>query len=241
MSVNVAAVAQPDQVEEVRRGFARAWGRMGAAWGVPPSTAEVQGYLLVHGGPLTDAEIRDALGLSHRAVRLALEDCEAWGIIKRAPDVRRSGRRGPPGRAWVAVDDNWEWIRHVVAGRKEREGDPVLAILEDYGVQANALGRTGEAADLSGRIATLLEFVRQFDHVISAFMRADPNDMAKLFRVLNKENDVAVDLLVAKLGALPEDELQTAIHALARLPLGTIRQLLSIAAKPGLLRLLGGR
>ena len=45
----------PDRAWEVWRGFAKAWGRMGAAWGVPPSKAEVHGYLLVHGGPLTDA------------------------------------------------------------------------------------------------------------------------------------------------------------------------------------------
>jgi DNA-binding transcriptional regulator GbsR (MarR family) len=214
---------------------------MGAAWGVPPSTAEVQGYLLVHGGPLTDAEIREALGLSHRAVRLALEDCEAWGIITRAPDVRRSGRRGPAGRAWLAVDDNWEWLRHVVAGRKEREGDPVIVLLENYQLAATELGDSDEATELSRRIAELLVFVRQFDHVISAFMRADPADMSKLFRVLHNENEVALDLLLAKLGALPEDELATAVHALARLPLPTLRQLLSIAARPGLLRLIGGR
>src|SRR3954467_4774448 len=123
MATEIATSSTSAKIEEGRRGFGPAWGRMGgagggppgwggggggmgAAGGVPPSTAEVQGYLLVHGGPLTDAEIRDALGLSHRAVRLALEDCEAWGIIKRAPDVRRSGRRGPAGRAWIAVDDD---------------------------------------------------------------------------------------------------------------------------------------
>jgi DNA-binding transcriptional regulator GbsR (MarR family) len=147
---------------------------MGAAWGVPPSTAEVQGYLLIHGGPLTDAEIRDALGLSHRAVRLALEDCEAWGIIKRAADVRRSGRRGPAGRAWLAVDDHWEWFHNVIAGRKEREGDPVIAILEDYFVQAKSLGEGTEADRPARSNCSLLTFVRQFDHALSAFVRARP-------------------------------------------------------------------
>src|SRR6187431_932468 len=135
-----------DRVEQVRRGFAHAWGQMGAGWGIPPSTAEVQGYLLIHGGPLTDAEIRDALGLSHRAVRLALEDCEAWGLIKRAESVRRSGRRGPAGRAWLAVDDHWEWFHRVISGRKAREGDPAIAILESYSVEAKALGDAADAA-----------------------------------------------------------------------------------------------
>jgi DNA-binding transcriptional regulator GbsR (MarR family) len=241
MSAEIATPSTAANIEDVRRGFARAWGRMGAAWGVPPSTAEVQGYLLVHGGPLTDAEIRDALGLSHRAVRLALEDCEAWGIIKRAADVRRSGRRGPAGRAWLAVDDHWEWFHNVIAGRKEREGDPVIAILEDYYVEAKALGEGAEASDLRGRIGSLLVFVRQFDHALAAFVRADPERLDKLFRVLNRQDSAALDALFAKLGSLPEDELEAAVQTIAKLPSSTVRQLLRFAGRPGILRVLGGR
>src|SRR5206468_3866986 len=73
------SIAAPEQV---RRDFARAWGSVGAAWGVTPSTAAVQGYLLLHGGPVTEAELREALGLSHRAALVALRDCEAWGLIQ---------------------------------------------------------------------------------------------------------------------------------------------------------------
>ena len=214
---------------------------MGAAWGVPPSTAEVQGYLLVHGGPLTDAEIRDALGLSHRAVRLALEDCETWGIIRRAPTVRRSGRRGPAGRAWLAVDDHWEWFHHVIAGRKEREGDPVIAILENYYLEARSLGSANDAGDLRERIGSLLGFVRQFDHALAAFVRAEPATLSQLFRVLDRQDAAALDALLAKLGALPEDELETAVQAIAKLPTSTVRQLLRFAARPRLIRFLGGR
>ena len=54
-------------IETIRRDFAAAWGHIGSAWGVAPSTAAVQGYLLVHGGPLTSGEIQQALGLSHRS------------------------------------------------------------------------------------------------------------------------------------------------------------------------------
>src|SRR3954451_11295691 len=241
MATEIATSSTSAKIEEVRRGFAQAWGRMGAAWGVPPSTAEVQGYLLVHGGPLTDAEIRDALGLSHRAVRLALEDCEAWGIIKRAPDVRRSGRRGPAGRAWIAVDDDWEWFHNVIAGRKEREGDPVIAILEDYFVEARSLGEGTEAADLRGRIGSLLTFVRQFDHALSAFVRADPQPLDKLFRVLDRQDGASLDALLEKLGALPEDELESAVQTIAKLPSSTVRQLLRFAGRPAILRVLGGR
>ena len=80
--------------ENVRRSFASAWGAIGAAWGVAPSTAAVQGYLLVSDGPLTEPEVRRALGMSHRAASLALAQCEEWGLIERAEAPRRSGQRG---------------------------------------------------------------------------------------------------------------------------------------------------
>src|SRR5204862_1390960 len=119
-----------DRAERIRRRFADAWGQMGASWGIAPSTAAVQGYLLAHGGPVTDAELQQALRLSPRAIRLALASCVEWGIVQRAEEPRRSGRRGPAGRAWIALDDHWEWCRRGIEGRKEREGDPVIAILE---------------------------------------------------------------------------------------------------------------
>lgn len=229
-----------DDTEQIRRRFADAWGRMGAAWGVAPSTAAVQGYLLVHGGPLTDAEIQQALGLSHRAVRLALEDCEAWGIVRRASEPKRSGRRGPAGRAWLAVEDHWEWFHRVIAGRKEREGDPVIAILQDCLVEAGKIEDTDEATELRRRVGSLLEFVRQFDKVLSAFVRADTDTLAKIFRVLDQQGDAALDALFAKLAALPEDELATAVQALARLPSGTVGRMIRLAGRPSVLRILGG-
>jgi DNA-binding transcriptional regulator GbsR (MarR family) len=230
-----------DEAESIRRRFAEAWGHMGAAWGIAPSTAAVQGYLLVHGGPLTDAELQEALGLSHRAVRLALDDCAAWGIVRRAAEPRRSGRRGPAGRAWLAVDDHWEWFHRVIAGRKEREGDPVIAILEGCLVEAKQLDSGSDGDDLRRRVGSLLEFVRQFDHALSALIRTDTEVLAKLFRVMAEQDDEALDALFAKLATLPEDELADAVRALSRLPRGTVGRMLRLATRPTVIRLLGGR
>ncbi len=109
--------------EALRRSFAAAWGEIGAAWGIAPSTATVQGYLLVPDGPLSEPEVRRALGMSHRAASLALAQCEEWGLIQRADAPRRSGQRGPAAAAWSVVGDHWEWFRRVAAARKRaRDG-----------------------------------------------------------------------------------------------------------------------
>ncbi len=103
---------------------------MGAAWGVTPAIARVQAYLMARQEPLTEREVREALGLSHRAASLALAEAESWGIVERVPEPRRVGRRGPAGAAYLAVGDHWQWFGRVIAERKVREGDPIVAVLE---------------------------------------------------------------------------------------------------------------
>lgn len=225
-----------DSAEQIRRDFAAGWGRIGAAWGVPPSTATVQGYLLAHGGPLTEAEIREALGLSHRAVLLALADCEEWGLIE-AAEPRRVGQRGPAAKAWVPVGDNWEWFRRVAAARKERETDPVIPLLEECQRRAAEAG----SDDLRRRLDGLVVFVQLFDRGIGTVVRTSAEDLARLFSVLGRLDDDTLSRLVTQLAAVPEDELASSARSISRLPVPLVRRLLRLAASPAVSRLLGDR
>jgi DNA-binding transcriptional regulator GbsR (MarR family) len=229
--------------EQIRRTFAAAWGEIGAAWGVTPSTAAVQGYFLAHGGPLTEPEIRRALGLSHRAASLALADCQEWGLIHRSPEARRSGQRGPAAAAYEVVGDHWEWMRRVAKARKERETDPVLPLIErcvklaQQGADRDA--GDAELADLSDRLGDLLRFVRLFDRGVGLIVETDPRITAKLFKLLEELDDETILRLVGLADALSPDELAAALHALGRLSPRAVRRLIAVAGTPGLTRLIG--
>src|SRR3954447_16913947 len=242
MTATVAAGAteptSADRTEQIRRRFAEAWSQMGASWGIAPSTAAVQGYLLAHGGPVTDAELQQALGLSHRAIRVALQSCVEWGIVQRAEEPRRSGRRGPAGRAWIALDDHWEWFRRVIEGRKEREGDPVIAILEQCLVELREVEGNPEADRLEKRLDSLLEFVREFDHALSGVLRADTAALRNMFGVLTALDDADLDRLLKSLASVPPDELSRAATQLSHMSPGAIRRLLQLAVNPAVGRLL---
>jgi DNA-binding transcriptional regulator GbsR (MarR family) len=231
------------EAEQIRRTFAAAWGEIGAAWGVAPSTAAVQGYFLAHGGPLTEPEIRRALGLSHRAASLALVDCQEWGLIHRSPDARRSGQRGPAAAAYEVVGDHWEWMRRVALARKERETDPVLPLIErcvNLARQgAKRDGGDAELADLSQRLDDLLRFVRLFDRGVGLIVEADPKITAKLFTLLGALDDATIQRLIDLADALSSDELAEALHALVRLSPRAVRRLIALAGTPGLTRLIG--
>jgi DNA-binding transcriptional regulator GbsR (MarR family) len=223
-----------DESEQITRDFAARWGRIGAAWGVPPSTATVQGYLLAHGGPLTEAEVRAALGLSHRAALLALADCESWGLIEQV-QPRRVGQRGPAAKAWVPVGDNWEWFRRVATARKERETDPVMPLLEECQQRATEAG----ADVLRQRLDRLVEFVQLFDRGIGTVVGTEAAELERLFRVLGRIDEKSMQRLITLLSTMPEDELADAAHALSRLPQARARRLLRLIGQPGIGRLLG--
>lgn len=214
---------------------------MGASWGIAPSTAAVQGYLLAHGGPVTDAELQQALGLSHRAIRVALASCLEWGIVRQADEPRRSGRRGPAGRAWIALDDHWEWFRRVIEARKEREGDPVIAILEECLVDVRHVGPDRREADrLEKRLDSLLEFVREFDHALSGVLRADTAALRNLFTVIARLDDEELDRVLAVLATIPPDELDRAVSQISRLSPAGVRRLMRLAGHPAVARLIRG-
>jgi DNA-binding transcriptional regulator GbsR (MarR family) len=234
--------AEPSPAEALRRSFAAAWGEIGAAWGVAPSTATVQGYLLVSDGPRSEPEVRRALGMSHRAASLALAQCEEWGLIERADAARRSGQRGPAATAWAVVDDHWEWFRRVAKARKERETDPVLPVIERCVAQATAAGADDpELADLGDRFAALLDFVRRFDHGVEIFVRGEARAIEDVFAALGQLDTATVDRLWALVGELGPEQIAKAIYALSSLQPAAARRLIALADQPVLQKLIGMR
>jgi DNA-binding transcriptional regulator GbsR (MarR family) len=207
--------------EEIRLRLADAWGEMGAAWGVAPAIARVQAYLMARGEPLTEREIREALGLSHRAASLALAEAVEWGIVERVPEPRRVGRRGPAGTAFLAVRDHWKWFGRVIAERKVREGDPVVAVLEQTAEEASrAAARTPGDEDLrrlSEWLAAFLVFVRLFDRAVGLVPQLEPRELERGLRLLGEVPDETVLRLVKLLGGLDDEDVLSLVDALSRL------------------------
>ncbi len=207
--------------EEIRVRLAEAWGEMGAAWGVAPAIARVHAYLLARQEPLTEREVREALGLSHRAASLALTEAEAWGLVERVPEPRRVGRRGPAGAAYLAIGDHWRWFGRVVAERKVREGDPIVEVLErTLADTALAIAQYPGDADLlrlRDWLSTFLIFVRLFDRAVGLVSRLEPTELERGVRLLGEVPDDTIMRLVTLLDGLPDEDVLGLVDALSRL------------------------
>ena len=207
--------------EQIRLELAAAWGDMGAAWGVTPAIARVQAYLMARQQPLTEREVREALGLSHRAASLALAEAEAWGIVERVQEPRRVGRRGPAGTAYLAVGDHWQWFARVIAERKIREGDPIVAVLEvkEREAEQAAVARPDdlEVAALRDWLSAFLVFVRLFDRALGLVPQLDPRELERALMLLGRIPDSTILRLFDLLAGLPDQDVIDLIDALSRL------------------------
>ena len=207
--------------EQIRIELAEAWGEMGGAWGVTPAIARVQAYLMARQEPLTEREVREALGLSHRAASLALSEAESWGIVERVEEPRRVGRRGPAGTAYLAVGDHWQWFGRVIAERKVREGDPIVAVLEAKEREAtDALQLRPddrELAALRDWLSAFLVFVRLFDRAVGLVPQLDPRELERSLQLLGRIPDATILRLFDLLAVLPDDDVIELVEALSRL------------------------
>ena len=220
VKVQVSDAGSPE-AEAIRLRLVNAWGEMGAAWGVAPAIARVHAYLMTRQAALTEREVREALGLSHRAASLALADAEAWGLVERISEPRRVGRRGPAGAAYQAVGDPWRWVSRVVAERKIREGDPIIGVLETTAAEV-ALAAIANPDDrdlvaLRDWVSTFLVFVRLFDRAVGLVPSFEPRELERALRLLGDVPDDTILRLVRLLDGLPDDDVLGLVEKLSHL------------------------
>jgi DNA-binding transcriptional regulator GbsR (MarR family) len=220
MTESTTSVNSP-VAEGIRLRLAEAWGEMGAAWGVAPAIARVHAYLMARQEPLTEREVREALGLSHRAASLALAEAETWGIVERVEASRRIGRRGPAGTAFRAVGDHWQWFGRVIAERKVREGDPVIATIERTSKEAAEAAAKRpddrELQNLAEWLATFLVFVRLFDRAVGLVPQIEPRELERALHLLGRVPDPTILRLFGLLDGLEDDDVLELVEAVSRL------------------------
>lgn len=130
--------------------FVAAWGELGPIFGIPRTTARIQGLLLASEGPHSLDGIAERLGVSKGGASMRLKELREWGIARR---VEAAGDRRD---FHVAADDVWGSFLTMARARKRGEFDPVAeriraAARELAGTAGGAhrrrLQRAGEVLD----------------------------------------------------------------------------------------------
>lgn len=146
-----SSVQLPPAVER----FVLHWGEMGAVWGTNRSVGQIHALLYLSDVPLTAETLAETLGLARSNVSTSLKELTGWGLIRR---VHVMGDRRDH---FTAETDLWEMVTRIAEGRKARELDPTLAMLQ--ACKAEADRDRFMSATSRQRIAEMHDFVAALD------------------------------------------------------------------------------
>jgi predicted transcriptional regulator len=123
MARNTPAIPVDRLVSEAQDRFIAVWGKMGGAWGISRTMAEVHALLMIVGDPLCTDDVMERLQISRGNASMSLRALLDWGIVYRAH------KRGDRKEYFEAERDVWTMFTTIARERKKREIDPVVAAL----------------------------------------------------------------------------------------------------------------
>jgi DNA-binding transcriptional regulator GbsR (MarR family) len=129
------------------------WGEMGQRWGVSRSVAQMHALLYLADAPMPANEIAQALSIARSNVSTGLKELTGWEL------VRLTHKDGDRRDHFEAKQDPWDMLVTIAEGRKRREVDPTLALLEDCVREAKQDGQT--SPEVRAKLERLRDLTRQ--------------------------------------------------------------------------------
>jgi DNA-binding transcriptional regulator GbsR (MarR family) len=155
--------------------FVLHWGEMGSVWGVNRSVGQIHGLLYLSDKPLTAEDIADRLGLARSNVSNSLKELQGWNLVRR---VHVMGDRRDH---FAAETDLWEMVTRIAEGRKQREVDPTISLLQ--GCMTDAGKDKGLTPVAKERLAAMLGFLTMIDTWSRDIKRVPTSKLAAIMKL----------------------------------------------------------
>ena len=138
------------ELTSIRKKFILHWGEMGTRWGISRSVAQIHALLYISPEPLNAEEITTTLSVARSNVSTSIKELQAWGLVKTIHVI------GDRRDHFETMKDVWEMFRVVMDGRKRREVDPTVIMLEE------CVGEIGKSHDGDEYTRERLEALQEF-------------------------------------------------------------------------------
>ncbi len=156
--------------------FVHGWGSLAHAWGIPRSMGEIHALLFISAEPMCTDDIMDRLHLSRGGANTNLRALEEWRL------VRRLHKPGDRKDYFAAEGDSWTVLWTLVAERKRREVDPLLAVLRECVDQAPG-GNGAHNALYRERLTELLGLFEDIDRLYELLRGMEREGAQELLRL----------------------------------------------------------
>ncbi len=151
------------------------WGEMGNRWGINRTVAQIHALLYLSPEPLPADEIAKLLSVARSNVSTSIRELQSFDLIK---TVHVLGDRRDH---FEAVQDVWELFMNVMAERKRREIDPMLAILRECIKEAESDKTTGD--ETKQRIQAMYDFMANMTDWYAQIMTVPKPVLIKLMNM----------------------------------------------------------
>lgn len=162
------------------RAFVDYFAELGPRWGLDGRTCLVHALLYLAGGPVTEQQIGDALGLTAKDRAAALADLVDWKMVRQTEDGH-----------WDAGGDPWELMIAGLEQRRKRELEPAMEMLARCETEARSDADTPDG--VAGRISDMRALVEDLAAIDLQARRLSPRRMRQMIgiggraaRVLNR-------------------------------------------------------
>jgi DNA-binding transcriptional regulator GbsR (MarR family) len=176
-----------ERLADAHQQFVEQWGRMAALWGVPRSMAEVHALLFVEGRSVNADELVLRLGISRGNASMTLRTLVDWGIVQRTHN--KADRKD----YYQAEQDVLTLFSTVIRVRKQREIDPLLALVGECRKAAAMVPRSGadhetttRAGELDRKLNDIELFVCSANALATQFLSGDGGGIGALFGALEE-------------------------------------------------------
>lgn len=157
-------------IKAAKQKFIDTWGMLGSEWGINRSVAQVQALLLVSAEPLSTDDIMETLSMSRGNVNMSLRQLLDFGIIYKKVIA------GDRKEYFVAEKDVWKWSMKVAAMRKQKEIDPVIAVLDELKTDTKKM-QTAEAKEFHKTIKELHDFTDMLAGLSEKIMHSNRGEL----------------------------------------------------------------
>ncbi len=162
------------ELKPVAQRFILHWGEMGSRWGVNRTVAQIHALLYLAGRPMDAEEIQETLGVARSNVSNSLKELLSWRLVR---VVHRMGDRRDH---FETSTDVWELFKLIVEGRRQREIDPTVAVLNEC-LSNPAL--KDEDDGTQARIRDTLQFIETMNTWVDEMLRLQPDTLMKTLGV----------------------------------------------------------
>jgi len=156
------------KLQDAQMEFVQAWGSVGTAWGIPKSMAQIHALLLANKEGMSTEEVMEQIQLSRGNVNINLRELINWNLIEKQNKI------GERKEFFKAKHDIWVMAKNIMQTRKQREMEPVQAILNS--LKNQKIEGSKEAVEHFGKlIKELDDFVSQMDQMTELMLKLNDN------------------------------------------------------------------